>query len=104
MLFISAQMTRDKRRIGNVIHLIQPIDAIEQCMHDISNILVAGGSTFHKVVKVTVFVVTDVPSQYREIFEIIYQAYFEGKPARTMVEVAKLEGDAKMAIECIALV
>jgi 2-iminobutanoate/2-iminopropanoate deaminase len=83
---------------------MQPVDAIEQCMHDISAILVAGGSSFHKVVKVTVFMVYDLPTSYRENFEVIYQAYFEGKPARTFVEVSKLDFDSKLALDVIALV
>jgi 2-iminobutanoate/2-iminopropanoate deaminase len=104
MLFISGQMSHDQRREGGVIRVMQPVDAVEQCMHDISAILVAGGSSFHKVVKVTVYILTDLPNGYREIFEMVYKAYFEGKPARTVVEVSKLEYSSRIALDVIALV
>lgn len=83
---------------------MQPVDAIEQCMHDISAVLRAGGSSFLQVVKVTVFMLHDMPGSYRELFEVIYRAYFEGKPARTVVHVAKLENDSNFAIDVIAMV
>jgi len=35
---------------------------------------------------------------------MVYKAYFEGKPARTVVEVAKLDYESKVAIDVIALV
>ncbi len=72
-------------------------------MYDISTLLVAGGSSFHKVVKVTVYM-ADVPSGYRDIFEMVYKAYFESKPARTVVEVSKLEYNSKIALDVIAMV
>ncbi len=97
-------MSRDQRRDGGVIRIMQPVDAIEQCMHDISALLVAGGSSFHKVVKVTVYILADVPSGYRDIFEMVYKAYFESKPARTVVEVSKLEYSSKIALDVIAMV
>jgi 2-iminobutanoate/2-iminopropanoate deaminase len=92
-------MSRDQRRDGGVIRILQPVDAIEQCMHDISAILVAGGSSFQQVVKVTVYVLADLPSGYRDIFEMVYKAYFENKPARTVVEVSKLEYSSRIALE-----
>jgi 2-iminobutanoate/2-iminopropanoate deaminase len=104
LLFISGQMSRDQRRDGGVIRIMQPVDAIEQCMHDISAILVAGGSSFRKVVKVTVYVLTDLPSGYRDIFEMVYKAYFESKPARTVVEVSRLEYSSRIALDVIAIV
>jgi len=97
-------MSRDKRRVGNIIQVLQPADAIEQCMHDISAILREGGSSFDRVVKVTIYIVSDAPRSYRDLFEMIYKAYFEGKPARTMVEVSKLDYDSKIAIDAIAMV
>lgn len=97
-------MSRDQRRDGGVIHVMQPVDAIEQCMHDISAILVAGGSSFQQVVKVTVYILTDLPSGYRDIFEMVYKAYFESKPARTVVEVSKLEYRSRIALDIIAMV
>jgi 2-iminobutanoate/2-iminopropanoate deaminase len=104
LLFISGQMSRDQRRDGGVIRIMQPVDAIEQCMHDISAILAAGGSSFQQVVKVTVYILTDLPSGYRDIFEMVYKAYFEGKPARTVVEVSKLEYSSRIALDVIAMV
>jgi 2-iminobutanoate/2-iminopropanoate deaminase len=47
---------------------------------------------------------TDLPSGYREIFEMVYKAYFEGKPARTVVEVSRLEYNSRIALDVIALV
>lgn len=87
-----------------MIHALQPVDAIEQCMYDISAILTAGGSSFHKVVKVTVYVVAYLPTTYRDLFEMIYKAYFESKPARTTVEVSRLDFDSKVAMDVIAVV
>lgn len=104
LLFISGQMSRDQRRDGGVIRIMQPVDAIEQCMHDISAILVAGGSSFQQVVKVTVYILADLPSGYRDIFEMVYKAYFESKPARTVVEVSKLEYSSRIALDVIAMV
>ena len=73
----------------------------EQVMKNISAVLAAAGATFDDVVKTTCFL-TDI-NDFAE-FNLIYGAYFTGKPARSCVAVSALPKGARVEVEVIAAV
>ena len=71
-----------------------------QVMENLKELLTAGGSSLHKVIKTTVFI-TDM-NEFAAMNEV-YGQYFElAPPARSTVQVARLPKDAKVEIECLA--
>ena len=74
----------------------------EQVFKNLSAVLDAGGSGLDGVVKTTVFL-ADM-NDFAAMNEV-YGKYFDSnKPARATVQAARLPRDAKVEIECIALV
>ena len=77
----------------------------EQTEHVFKNliaVLEAGGSSLENVVKTTVFL-ADM-GEFAVMNEV-YGRYFDSnKPARATVQAARLPRDAKVEIDCIALV
>lgn len=73
-----------------------------QVLENIRGILEAAGSNFDKVVKTTVFLkdMNDFPIMNR-VYETCFQ---ENPPARSTVEVSRLPKDARVEIECVAIV
>lgn len=71
------------------------------CLKNIEAVLKAGGATKEDIVKVNLFV------QNIEDFSVINQAYAdffgEHKPARALVEVAKIPKGANIEIEAVAI-
>ena len=74
----------------------------EQVLKNLSAVLEAAGSDLGKVVKTTVFL-ADM-SDFAAMNDV-YARYFDAnKPARATVQAARLPRDARVEIECIALV
>jgi len=74
----------------------------EQVFKNLSAVLEAGGSGLEGVVKTTVFL-ADM-NDFAAMNEV-YGKYFDSnKPARATVQAARLPRDAKVEIECIAVV
>lgn len=77
-------------------------DIARQCLDNVVEVLKAGGATLEDVVKVTVFV-TDV-EKFGEINEVYAEYFSNHKPARSLVQVAKLPVNGQVEIEAIAVV
>ncbi len=74
----------------------------EQVFKNLIAVLEAGGSSLENVVKTTVFL-ADM-GEFAVMNEV-YGRYFDSnKPARATVQAARLPRDAKVEIDCIALV
>ena len=74
----------------------------EQVFKNLVAVLEAGGSNLEGVVKTTVFL-ADM-NDFGAMNEV-YAKYFDSnKPARATVQAARLPRDAKVEIECIAVV
>jgi 2-iminobutanoate/2-iminopropanoate deaminase len=71
----------------------------QQAIDNIEGILTAAGSGLDRVAKVNIFL-TDF-SLLREMNEV-YAMRFTGRPAKTTVEIARLDKDALIEIEAIA--
>lgn len=76
--------------------------ATKLCLENVKAVLEAGEATIENIVKVTVFV------KNMDDFEIIngiYEEFFGNhKPARSLVEVARLPKDVDIEVEAIASV
>jgi 2-iminobutanoate/2-iminopropanoate deaminase len=74
----------------------------DQVLKNLSAVLEAAGSSLDGVVKTTVFL-SDM-NDFGEMNEV-YGKYFDtNKPARATVQAARLPRDARVEIECIALI
>lgn len=74
----------------------------KQALENVKAILEAANSSLNDVVKASVFV-KDI-NDFNAINEV-YASYFnENKPARALVEVARLPRDVKIEIEVVAVV
>ena len=74
----------------------------EQVLKNLSAVLEAGGTDLGNVVKTTVFL-SDM-SDFAAMNEVYGRYFSENKPARATVQAARLPRDAKVEIECIAVV
>ncbi len=76
---------------------------VKRVLQNIEAILKAAGSDLSKSVKLTVFL-TDL-SKYALVNEV-FDGYFSKSetPARSLLEVTRLPGNADVEIECIALI
>lgn len=78
------------------------IEQAEQVLQNLTALLKAGGSDFTKVIKTTVFL---ADMDYFADMNTIYIKYFgDAKPARSTIAVKTLPKNAKIEIECVALV
>ena len=73
-----------------------------QVLKNLSEVLSAAGSSLNEVVKTTVFL-ADM-NDFAEMNEVYAQFFSENKPARATVQAARLPRDARVEIDCIALV
>jgi 2-iminobutanoate/2-iminopropanoate deaminase len=73
-----------------------------QVLKNLSAVLEAAGTSLNNVVKTTVFL-SDM-NDFVKMNEIYAEFFGENKPARATVQAARLPRDAKVEIECIALV
>jgi len=74
----------------------------EQVLKNLSAVLNAAGTELNKVVKTTVFL-ADM-NDFAAMNEIYAQFFDTNKPARATVQAARLPRDAKVEIECIAVI
>src|SRR5687767_8934223 len=73
-----------------------------QVFKNLQAVLEAAGSGFDKVVKTTVFL-ADM-NDFAAMNEVYGNYFVENKPARATVQAARLPRDAKVEIDCIAIV
>jgi len=73
-----------------------------QVLKNLSAVLEAAGTSLNNVVKTTVFL-ADM-NDFVKMNEIYAEFFSENKPARATVQAARLPRDAKVEIECIALI
>ncbi len=73
-----------------------------QVLKNLSAVLEAAGTSLNNVVKTTVFL-ADM-NDFAAMNEIYAEFFSENKPARATVQAARLPKDARVEIECIALV
>lgn len=73
-----------------------------QVLKNLSAVLEAAGTGLNNVVKTTVFL-ADM-NDFAAMNEIYAEFFSENKPARATVQAARLPRDAKVEIECIAVV
>ncbi|NMA49837.1 MAG: RidA family protein [Tissierellia bacterium] len=75
--------------------------ATRQALDNVKAVLEAGGATLETVIKVTVFV---KDMENFSLINEVYAEYFKNhKPARSLVEVARLPKDGVIEIEAIAI-
>ena len=72
-----------------------------QVMQNLAKVLEAGGSSFERVVRVTIFV-TDM-RDFAAVNEVYATFFQKDPPARACVEVSALPKGAKVEIDAIAL-
>lgn len=73
-----------------------------QVLKNLTAVLEAAGSSLNNVVKTTVFL-ADM-NDFGAMNEIYAQYFNENKPARATVQAARLPRDARVEIECIAVI
>jgi 2-iminobutanoate/2-iminopropanoate deaminase len=73
-----------------------------QVLKNLGAVLEAAGTNLNNVVKTTVFL-ADM-NDFTAMNEIYAEFFSENKPARATVQAARLPRDARVEIECIALV
>jgi 2-iminobutanoate/2-iminopropanoate deaminase len=100
MLFCSGQIPTDPATGEFVSNDIT--EQTEQVLNNLSAVLEAGGTSLANVVKTTVFL-ADM-SDFAAMNEVYGKYFSENKPARATVQAARLPRDAKVEIECIAVV
>lgn len=73
-----------------------------QVLKNLSAVLEAAGTSLNNVVKTTVFL-ADM-SDFTAMNEIYAEFFSDNKPARATVQAARLPRDARVEIDCIAVV
>ena len=73
-----------------------------QVLKNLSAVLKAAGTDLNNVVKTTVFL-ADM-NDFKAMNEVYAEYFSENKPARATVQAARLPKDARVEIECIALI
>lgn len=74
----------------------------EQVLKNLSAVLEAAGTDLNNVVKTTVFL-ADM-NDFTAMNDVYAKFFSENKPARATVQAARLPRDARVEIECIAVV
>lgn len=74
----------------------------EQVFKNLIAVLEAAGATLENVVKTTVFL-ADM-GEFAAMNDVYARYFSENKPARATVQAARLPRDARVEIECIAVV
>ncbi len=99
MVFCSGQIPID---VGTGEFVSQDTaDQTEQVLRNLSAVLEAAGTSLENVVKTTVFL-ADM-NDFAAMNEVYAKFFSENKPARATVQAARLPKDAKVEIECIAV-
>lgn len=100
MLFCSGQIPIDPATGEFVSDDVA--EQTEQVLKNLSAVLEAGGSDLGKVVKTTVFL-ADM-GDFAAMNEVYGRYFSDNKPARATVQAAGLPRDARVEIECVAVV
>mgnify|MGYP006339765427 CR=1 FL=1 len=100
MVFCSGQIPIDPAT-GNFVSDVVS-EQTEQVLKNLSEVLRAAGTSPDSVVKTTVFL-ADM-NDFAEMNEVYSQFFSDNKPARATVQAARLPRDAKVEIDCIAVV
>lgn len=74
----------------------------EQVLKNLSAVLEAAGTNLDNVVKTTVFLLD--MNEFAAMNEVYGKYFSENSPARATVQAARLPRDARVEIECIALI
>lgn len=74
----------------------------EQVLKNLTAVLESAGATLQNVVKTTVFL-ADM-NDFAAMNEVYARFFSDNKPARSTVQAARLPRDAKVEIECIAII
>ena len=99
-VFVSGQIPLDPHTGMFVSNDIS--EQTEQVLQNLKAVLEAAGSSLEMVVKTTVFV-ADM-NDFAAMNEVYGRYFTANPPARATVEAARLPKDAKVEIECVALV
>ena len=75
-------------------------EATRVALNNVKAVLEAGGASLENVIKVTVFVKN--MDDFSKINEVYSEYFTDHKPARSLVEVARLPKDGVIEIEAIA--
>src|ERR1700742_4927919 len=100
MVFCSGQIPLDPKT-GEFVSA-EIAEQTEQVLKNLSAVLEAAGSNLNNVVKTTVFL-SDM-NDFTAMNEVYARFFSENKPARATVQAARLPRDARVEIECIALI
>jgi 2-iminobutanoate/2-iminopropanoate deaminase len=100
MVFCSGQIPLDPKTGEFVSEKIA--EQTEQVLKNLSAVLEAAGSNLNNVVKTTVFL-SDM-NDFAAMNEVYAKFFSENKPARATVQAARLPRDARVEIDCIALI
>ena len=100
MVFCSGQIPIDPATGNFVSDIVR--EQTEQVLKNLSEVLKAAGTSLDNVVKTTVFL-ADM-NDFAEMNEVYATFFSDNKPARATVQAARLPRDARVEIDCIALV
>jgi 2-iminobutanoate/2-iminopropanoate deaminase len=100
LVFCSGQIPIDPAT-GNFVSE-NVAEQTEQVLINLSAVLEAAGTNLSKVVKTTVFL-ADM-NDFTAMNEIYAKFFDANKPARATVQAARLPRDARVEIECIAVI
>lgn len=78
------------------------VEQAEQVLKNLTAVLEAAGSNLRQVVKTTVFL-ADM-DDFTAMNEVYGRYFGESKPARATVQAARLPRDARVEIDCIAVI
>lgn len=100
LVFCSGQIPIDPAT-GNFVS-DDVAEQTEQVLKNLSAVLEAAGTDLNKVVKTTVFL-ADM-NDFAAMNEVYAKFFDTNKPARATVQAARLPRDARVEIECIAVI
>lgn len=100
MIFCSGQIPIDVAT-GEFVSL-DVAEQTEQVLKNLTAVLEAAGASLNDVVKTSVFL-ADM-NDFAAMNEVYGRYFSENKPARATVQAARLPRDARVEIECIAVV
>ncbi|MBI4060894.1 MAG: RidA family protein [Elusimicrobia bacterium] len=98
MLFVSGQIPL--RADGTFVNG-SVAEQTEQCLHNVREVLLAGGATMDAVVKTTVYM-TDL-KKFPEMNEVYARRFRAPFPARATVQVSALPKGADVEIDAVAV-
>ena len=100
MIFCSGQIPLDTK----TAEMIEGDIAAQtrQVMENLREVLAAGGATFENVVRCNIFL-ADM-NDFGIVNEVYGEYFPENPPSRATVQVARLPKDARVEIDCIAVI